>query len=213
MKWLGTRSGLIVWVSHLLFRHLKAATMKLTDKRTGVWSNETKQTVDLCLEKKFWCDYWHMELVGSKYIKSLLSVRELCCQINHESAFKKLLTFWDLQLLGPQCSMRKKVAEKKSVQLPRSPCFPLPTSKVPKRITEKKEHLGGKSLQSWSTSGAQPLSRLSTEAASRNTHHRRERGDFITAGCPQSSPFQVKMCAMTILPLSTNVYPTEVGRP
>lgn len=161
-----------------------------------------KQTVELCLEKSFWCDYWHMELVGSKYIRSLLSVRELCCQINHESAFKKLLTFWDLQLLGPQCSMRKKVAEKKkTVQLPRSPCFPLPTSEVLKRIMEKKEHLRGKSLQPWSTTGVQLLSRLSTKASSRNTHHTREKGGFIITACPQSSPFQVKMCAVTILPL------------
>lgn len=208
MKWLGTRSGLIVWVSHLLFRHLKAATIKLTDKRTGVWSNETKQTVVLCLEKNFWCDYRHMELVGSKYIRSLLSVRELCCQINHESAFKKLLTFWDLQLLGPQCSLRKKVAEKicaasKESMFP-STHFRGAKENNGKEGTSRREELAAMEYNSSRGSALRPHPGTPTTG---------QRGDFFVAGCPQSSPFQVKMCAMTILPLSTNVYPIEVGRP
>lgn len=51
-----------------------------------VWGRRSKrirQHCDFCLGKTFGCGYWHMELTGSRLIRSLLLLRELCCQRSH----------------------------------------------------------------------------------------------------------------------------------
>lgn len=162
--------------------------------------------------KEVWCDYRHMKLVGSKCIRSLLSGRELCCQINRESAFKKLLTFWGLQLLGPQCSMRKKVAEKIRAA-PKESMFPSTHFRGAKENNGKEGRSRREELAAmeYKQSAAAPKAQHGGRIHEHPPQEREE--GFPHCWVSSVFPFPSKNECHTILPLSTNVYPTEVGRP
>lgn len=142
--------GLGVLISTYYSDYTKVATISW---QCDAWECEAmnqKQTVELCLEKTSGSITGTMELIGGKYIR-----KPTPCEndvANKPWVCKKLLAFWALQILGPQCSMKEGCWKKLC-----SSQRPVPSThfRGAKRVMAKKEHLRGRACSleySWSTS-------------------------------------------------------------